>query len=110
MTEDRIEVIESTLVQARNTRGDHKAERLKLVADLKAEVRKLAETCQDDASGIMWFAEASTHEVSRSQKNAQLAGTALHGLHLSVQGLDESRPVIVGIVNRFATALSNMGL
>ncbi len=110
MIEDRIEVIESTLVQARNIPGDRKAELLKLVAEVRSEVRKLAETHQDEASSITSFAQVSAHEVSRSTKNAQLAETALHGLHLSVQGLEESHPVIVGIVNRFATALSNMGL
>ncbi len=110
MIEDRIEVIESTLVQAQNIPGDRKAELLKLVAELRSEVRKLAETHRDEASSIASFAEVSAHEVSRSQKNTQLAETALHGLHLSVQGLEESHPVIVGIVNRFATALSNMGL
>ena len=29
---------------------------------------------------------------------------------LSIQGLEDSHPVLVGTVNRFATALSNMGL
>ncbi|HMJ92281.1 MAG TPA: DUF4404 family protein [Candidatus Acidoferrum sp.] len=110
MIEDRIEVIESTLVQARNIPGDRKAELLKLVAELRSEVQKLAETHQDEASSITSFAQASTQEVSRARKNAELSKTALHGLHLSVQGLEESHPVIVGIVNRFATALSNMGL
>jgi len=31
-------------------------------------------------------------------------------LRLSIHGLEESHPKIVTIVNRFATALSNMGL
>jgi hypothetical protein len=110
MIENRIAAIESTLLQSRSIPEDHKAELLKLVAELKAEVQNLAQTHQDEASSITCFAEASAHEVSRSHKDAQLAGTALQGLHLSVRGLEESHPVIVGIVNRFATALSNMGL
>ena len=109
MIEDRIAVIESTLAQARIP-DDRKAELLKLVAELKAEVRNLAETHQSEASNITCFAEVSAHEVSRPEKNAELAKTALHGLHLSVQGLEESHPVMVGIVSRFANALSNMGL
>ena len=49
MIEDRIAVIESTLAQARNIPDDRKAELLKLVTELKAEVRNLAETHQSEA-------------------------------------------------------------
>jgi len=110
MIENRIEAIESTIESARNIPDDRKAELLELVSELKAEVRNLAETHQDEASSITRFADASAHEVARSEKNPQLADTALQGLRLSIQGLEESHPMIVGIVNRFATALSNMGL
>lgn len=110
MIEDRIKAIESTLEHAQNIPANRKAELLKLVSELKSEVRKLAETHRDEASSITRFADASTHEVARPQKNTQLADTALHGLRLSIQGLEESHPGIVAIVSRFATALSNMGL
>ncbi len=97
-------------MQARNIPDDRKGELLKLVRELKAEVCKLATTHEDEASSITCFAQVSAHEVSRSQKNAELSKTALHGLRLSAQGLEESHPVVVGIVNSFATALSNLGL
>ena len=110
MIENRIAAIESTIESAPNIPGERKAELLQLVAELKSEVNRLAETHLEEASSITRFADASAHEASRSEKNPQLADTALQGLRLSIAGLEESHPVIVGIVNRFATALSNMGL
>ncbi len=110
MIENRIEAIQSTIETARNIPSDRKAELLELVSELKSEVRRLAETHYDEASSITRFADASAHEASRLEKNPQLADTALHGLRLSIQGLEESHPVIVRIVSRFATTLSNMGI
>lgn len=110
MIENRIEAIQSTIEAAGNIPSDRKAELLELVSELKSEVRGLAETHREAASSITRFADASAHEAARSEKNPQLADTALHGLRLSIQGLEDSHPSIVGIVNRFATALSNMGI
>jgi hypothetical protein len=110
MIEDRIQVIQSTLEQAQNIPSNRKAELLKLLSDLETEVSKLAETHQEQASSITRFADASTAEISRTQKNPQLSVTALHGLRLSIQGLEESHPTVVATVGRFAAALSNMGL
>ena len=110
MIENRIEAIQSTIESAPNIPEDRKAELLQLVAELKSEVRRLAETHHEQASSITRFADASAHEASRSEKNLQLADTALKGLHLSIQGLEESHPMMVRIVNRFATTLSNMGI
>lgn len=69
-----------------------------------------AQTHRGKAGSITRVADASAYEASRTPKSVQLADTALHGLHLSIQGLEESHPKIVRTVNRFATALSNMGL
>ncbi len=110
MIKGRIAAIESTLERARKIPSDRKAELLKLVAELKSEVGKLAETHHDQASRITRFADASTHEAARAEKNTQLEDTALHGLRLSIAGLEASHPKIVAIVGRFATAFSNMGI
>ena len=106
----RIGIIESTIETARNIPRDRRDELLAMVAGLKSELTKLSKTHQEEAASITHFADASTHEVSRSRKNPKLADTALTGLRVSIQGLEDSHPVLVGAVNRFATALSNMGL
>ena len=110
MIKNRIEAIQSTIETAQNIPRERKAELSNLVAELSAEIQRLAETHHDQASSITRFADASAREVSRSEKNPQLADTAIRGLLASIEGLEESHPAIVGIVNRFATALSNMGL
>ena len=108
--ENRINIVESTIETARNIPSETKAELLKQVAGLKAEIKALSETHPEEALSISRFADASAHESSRSQKNEQLTKTALHGLHLSIQGFEESHPRLVETVNRFATTLANIGL
>ena len=106
----RIGIIESTIETARNIPRERRDELLAMLAGLKAELTNLSRTHHEEAASITRFADASAHEVSRSTKNPALADTALNGLRVSIQGLEESHPVLVGAVNRFATALSNMGL
>jgi hypothetical protein len=108
--EYRIGIIESTIQSARNIPSDRKGELLTMVAGLKSELTNLSKTHHEEAASITRFADASAHEVSRSKKNPKLADTALRGLRVSIQGLEDSHPVLVAAVNRFATALSNMGL
>ena len=110
MIEDRIAAIESTIERTPNLSGERRAELLQLVAELKAEVARLAETHRDEAWSISRFADASAHEAARAEKKPQLTDTALQGLRQSIEGLEESHPVIVSVVNRFANALSNMGI
>jgi hypothetical protein len=110
MIENQIEKIQSTIESSPNIPSDAKSELLALVAGLKSEIENLSETHHEEASSITRFADVSAHEAARSQKNQQLAETALDGLRASIQGLEDSHPTLVAAVNRFATALSNMGL
>ncbi len=110
MIESRIEQIQSKIEGSASIPDPAKAELLALVAGLKSEIKSLSETHHEEASSITGFADVSTHEVARAQKNPQLAETALDGLRSSIQGLEESHPKLVAAVNRFATALSNMGI
>ncbi len=110
MIDNRISVIKSTIEEAPNISGETKAELLKQVAALKSEIKTLSETHPEEASSIAGFADASAHEISRTQKNPQLAETALSGLRASIQGFEDSHPDLVGMVNRFATTLANIGL
>src|SRR6188472_600734 len=110
LVEDRIALIQSRIESAANIPGVTKADLLKLVDALKSELATLSETHSDEASSITRFAEASAHESARPQKNPQLAETALNGLRISIEGLEESHPLLVATVSRFANALSNMGI
>lgn len=108
--EYRIGIIESTIRAAGKIPEETRVELMAMLAGLKSELANLSKTHQEEAASITRFADASAHEASRTEPRPQLADTALQGLRLSIEGLEESHPTIVGIVNRFATALSNMGL
>lgn len=105
MIENRIATIQSTIETAGTIPTETKAELLQLIAGLKSEIETLSETHHEDASSITRFADASAHEASRTQKNPQLAETALTGLRLSIQGFEDSHPELVRTVSRFATTL-----
>jgi hypothetical protein len=106
----RIGVIETTIQTAQNIPSDRRDELLAMVAGLKSELTNLSKTHHEEAASITRFADASAHEAARSKKDSKLADTALSGLRVSIHGLEDSHPALVGVVNRFATALSNMGL
>ena len=111
MIENRIELMVATIEMAPNKiSSGTRAEPLPQVAGLKSKIQTLSESHSEEAQSIAHFANAASHEVSRSRRNSQLTETALHGLGVSIQGLEDSHAVLVGSVNRFATALSNMGL
>ena len=110
MIENRIQLIQATIESAPKMSEQTRSELLRQIAALQSEIETLAESHPDEAASITHFAGAAAHEAARSSKNPRLAETALQGLGLSIQGLEESHPVLAGAVNRFATALSNMGL
>ena len=106
----RIGIIESTIRRARKIPEDTRVELTAMLTGLKSELANLSKTHHEEAASITRFADASAHEAARAEKKPQLTDTALQGLRLSIEGLEESHPTVVRVVNRFATALSNMGL
>ena len=110
MIQDRIDKIEAAVSGAQNLPGETRAELLRLLADLKAEVAPLTEAHGEDAQSIARFAEAAVGEAARSEKKPALADAALGGLTASVEGFEGSHPQLVSVVNRIAVVLSNMGI
>ena len=110
MISDRIEKIEATLKGAATLPDETRRQLLELLTDLKAEIAPLSATHGDDVQSIARFAEASVHETVRPERTPELAEAALQGLRSSVEGFEASHPQLVGIVNRIAVALSNMGI
>ncbi len=106
MIEDRLEQMQSAIEQSPKISGDTKAELLALVAGLRAEIKTLSETHHEEATSITRFAD----EAARARENPHGGETALDSLRGSIQGFEDSHPKLVETVNRFATALSNMGL
>ena len=110
MIRDTIGKIEERLRGAESVNDENRAELLKLLATLKAEVSDLSETDAEQAQSIAGFAAVSTHEAIREDKNPELAELSLKGLSSSVQGFEESHPKLVQAVNSICTTLSNLGI
>ncbi len=110
MIKDTISKIEEQLQSAGSVNDENRAELLKLLATLKAEVSELSETDAEHAQSIAGFTAVSTHEATREEKNPELVELSLKGLSSSVQGFEESHPKLVQAVNSICTTLSNLGI
>jgi len=110
MIQDHIEKIEAKVQGATSIPDETKSELIGLLSTLKSEIDSLSKTHGEDADSITGFADVSTHEAIRSDKKPELVQVAVQGLTSSVGGFESSHPVLVQIVNRIATILSNMGI
>ena len=110
MLQQTISKIEARLENAANLKDEQKKELLNLVGTLKREITALEDCDSERAQSIAGFAEVSTHEATRREKNPQLLDLSVKGLSSSVDGFEKSHPDLVALVNRIATTLSNMGI
>lgn len=110
MIDDTISKIEAKLKDAGSLTDQTKGELSGLLSQLKTEINELSKTHADEAQSIAGFAQTSTHEAIREEKNPQLLELSLEGLAKSVDGFEKSHPSLVQLVNRICTALSNLGI
>lgn len=85
-------------------------ELLKLLTTLEEEVSELSKTHPECAESITGFAQVSTHEATRTTKNAQLMKLSLKGLSSSAEEFGSSHPQLVAVVNKISQILANMGI
>jgi hypothetical protein len=110
MIQDTIAKIEARLQKAESIKDENKAELLQLLSTLRGEISELSRTNAEQAQSIAGFAELSTHEATREEKNPELVQLSLKGLSSSVEGFEQSHPKLVQAVNAVCTALSNIGI
>ena len=110
MIEETISKIEAKLKDAGSLNEQAKQELAGLLGTLKNEITELSKTHAEQAQSIAGFAQTSTHEAIREEKNPQLLQLSLDGLAASVEGIEESHPRLVQLVNRICTTLSNLGI
>lgn len=110
MIHDTIGKIEERLRQSDAIKDGSRAELLRLLATLKAEVSTLSDTDAEKAQSIAGFTAVSAHEATREEKNPELVQISLKGLSSSVQGFEESHPKLVQAVNSICTTLANLGI
>jgi len=110
MIEDTIGKIEARIQGAETVNEERRRELLQLLGTLKSEVAELSKTHGEQAQSIAGFAGVSAHEATREEKNPKSLKHSILGLESSVHNLEQSHPQLVGVVNRIATMLSNMGI
>jgi chromosome segregation ATPase len=108
--QDTISKIEERIRNAGTMQEQSRAELLDLLGQLKSQISTLSQTDQEQAQSIAGFTEVSAHEATRGEKNPQLLQHSLGGLKSSVEELEQSHPQLVGVVNRLAAMLANMGI
>ena len=110
MIDETISQLEAKLKNNSSLTDDTKSELARLLSTLKTEITELSKTNADQAQSIAGFAQTSTHEAIRQEKNPELLKLSLDGLAASVDGFEKSHPSLVQLVNRICTALSNLGI
>jgi hypothetical protein len=110
MIQDQIDQIEKRLQDAAGLPPETRTELLKLLAELKVQIRELSKSNAQDAESVTGFAAASAHEATRSPRQPAELDSAIQGLTGSVVGLEASHPKLAEVVNQIAMILSNMGI
>jgi prefoldin subunit 5 len=110
MIEKTIGEIEAKIGGTESVNAERKAELLKLLGTLKAEVAALSQTHGEQADSIANFAQTSAHEATREKQNPELLEHSLQGFRSSVDGFEQSHPKLVQIVNSISNTLSNLGI
>jgi Mg2+ and Co2+ transporter CorA len=110
MIEKTISEIEAKIGGAESVNAERKQELLKLLGTLKTEVAALSKTHGEQADSIAGFAQLSAHEATRVDQNPQLRELSNQGLLSSVEGIEQSHPKLVQIVNNISSTLSNLGI
>jgi hypothetical protein len=107
---ETLDKIETRIQGASVVKEESKRELLALLNTLKREVAELSRTHSEQAQSIAGFAEVSTHEATREEKNPELLQLSLKGLSASAAGFETSHPRLVEIVNSICITLSSLGI
>jgi hypothetical protein len=110
MLQQTIDKIEQRLRNTEVISEENKSELINLVSTLKVEIADLSKTHNEQAESITGFAEVSTREATRQEKNSELLKLSIEGLGSSVQGFESSHPRLVKVVNDLCSMLSNLGI
>lgn len=102
--------IETAVRKMDSARGAKKAEILRSLAALKAEIQTLSKAHAENARSIARWAETAAHEAARKKASPPLLEHSLKGLALTTQGFEASHPRLVEIVNDLCAMLAHIGI
>lgn len=110
MIEETVAKIEQAIRRISEADPRHRAELIRLLGQLKAEVRLLPPAQSEKARSIAYFAEAAAHEATRKEKSVRLLELASGGLQESVVGFEVSHPQLTAVVGEICQLLSAIGI
>ena len=110
MIEETVARIEQAILRAGEADPKHREELIRLLEQLKEEVRALPAAQIEKARSIAQFAEAAAHEVARKEQSARLQELARAGLKESVADFEISHPGLTAVVNKICNLLAGMGI
>lgn len=110
MIEDTLAKLESAVKKIEAADPAKKAELLRLMKALKAEVRRLDGRHAEQAESVAGFVDAAAYEVLRKTPSPQLAKLALDGLEQSARSFEASHPALVETVAEICRELSSLGI
>ncbi|MCG2725990.1 MAG: DUF4404 family protein [Elusimicrobia bacterium] len=110
MLKDTIKRLEdiSHTIETKNPKN--KAELIRLLEQLKAEIETISHDKIDEAKSIAHFAEAAFHEAGRDKKVSELQDLSIDGLSHSVKSFEASHPKLVEVVNEICVLLARIGI
>jgi len=110
MLNETIEKIQIKVERSQVISKENKKDFLKLVDNLKEEISTLSEKNIEQAESIANYANSSTHEAVKEEKNQKLLDHSLEGLSVSVSEFETTHPKLTKIVNSISVMLSNIGI
>ena len=110
MIEETIAKIEQAIRRAGEADPKHKAELIRLLGQLKSELRSLPEAQGEKARSIAHFAEAAAHEAARQDKSPKLLELSRGALKESVVDFEASHPQLTSVVGKLCELLSTLGI
>jgi hypothetical protein len=109
MLDETLAHLEAEMEQA-SVSPEQKAELLRLIATLRAEMGPLTHTHTEQARSIAGFTQVSAYEATRPRRRPELLKLSLAGLEKSVDEFRATHPRLVEIVGSLSSILSNIGV
>lgn len=110
MIEETIAKIEAAIRRAGETDPHRREELIRLLEQLKTELRTLPSTQIERAQSIAQFAETAAHEAARKEGSPRLQELSQAGLRESVAEFEVSHPRLTSVVNEICNLLAGLGI
>jgi len=110
MLEQTLTELESNIRQSETLAVEKKAELLRLLATLKADIAALEQTHATHAVSVVEYTAQLTLEAIRQTRDPQLVASANQGLSTVVAELEAAHPQLVQTVNAISVLLSSIGI